>query len=58
MGLGIVMILCNYWEKKNIREFRIYKTKVSSNNLPVIQMYNYMHFEQTKFDYVFVKHIK
>ncbi len=58
MGIGAVLLLVTYWLKEHGNKFITYKTKVSSNNLSVIQMYNFMHFEQTDFEYVFVKHIK
>lgn len=38
-------------------EYTRYTTHVSTNNIPVWQMYNRQKYEVTNFDYVFVKHI-
>lgn len=35
-----------------------YVTSISTNNYPVWQMYNRHHYTVTRFDYVFIKHIK
>ncbi len=57
-GLGLVLMLSIYWLKNNGYDFKLYKTKVSSNNLPVIQLYNFLHYEQVGFDNVFIKHVR
>ncbi len=39
------------------RQFDWFKTKISSNNIPVLRLYNHFNFEITNVEYVFVKHI-
>lgn len=38
-------------------DYKLYTTRISTNNFPVWQMYNWQNYTVTKFDYVFVKHV-
>ena len=38
--------------------FKLYTTKISSNNLAVWRLYNWQNYKVDRFEYVFVKHIK
>lgn len=46
-----------YAKKRNI-QFKKMITSISSNNMPVIQLYNFLNFKIDNMTYVFVKHIK
>jgi len=56
-GLGIMTASFNFiTAKKDNKPFKILKTAISSNNTPVLQIYNYLNFKIDKMTYVFVKH--
>lgn len=42
--------------KKNNRPFNMLYTSISSNNLSMLQIYNYLHFRIDSMTYVFIKH--
>lgn len=56
-GLGILTPASPmmYVRKNNI-PIRIEKTSISSNNIPVVKLYNRLHFQISDQTYVFVKH--
>lgn len=58
-GIGILTpaSLFLYAKKSNI-PFKKMVTAISSNNMPVIQLYNFLNFKIDNMTYVFVKHIK
>ena len=57
-GLGLMTACLNFIAaKKSEIPFRIFKTSISSNNLPVLQFYNYLNYKVDSMSYVFVKHI-
>lgn len=56
-GLGILTGCIGFLiGKKYNRPFTALKTSISSNNIPMLQIYNYLHFKIDKMTYVFVKH--
>lgn len=54
IGFWIPLIPIQYPDQ----QYKNYVTSISTNNYPVWQMYNRHHYMVTKFDYVYVKHIK
>lgn len=42
--------------KKYNKPFKLINTTISSNNVPMVQIYNYLHFKIDSMRYVFVKH--
>ncbi|MFA6718057.1 MAG: hypothetical protein WCS15_03150 [Prevotella sp.] len=57
VATGPTALLAIYKMKETGMVFKRFKAKISSNNLPMIRVYNKLQFEQTHFDYIFVKHI-
>jgi hypothetical protein len=55
-GMGIIVPLGPLFIKN--KGFEWFRTKISMNNTPVLQLYNHFNFEITNTEYVFVKHIK
>ena len=43
--------------KKYSRPFRVMHTAISSNNVPMLQIYNYLNFRIDKMTYVYIKHL-
>ncbi|MCQ2351339.1 MAG: hypothetical protein MJ003_05125 [Paludibacteraceae bacterium] len=39
-------------------DYNLYTTRISTNNFPVWQMYNWHNYIVSKFEYVFIKHIR
>ena len=57
-GLGLMTACLNFIAaKKYGTPFRAFKTSISSNNLPMLQLYNYLNYKVDNMSYVFVKHI-
>lgn len=54
IGFWIPLIPLQYPDQR----YKNYITSISTNNYPVWQMYNRHHYTVTKFDYVYIKHIK
>lgn len=54
-GLGIVLPLMPLFINSSVQK---YETKISSNNFPVIQVYNQCGYRFTNVEYVFIKHVK
>lgn len=54
IGFWIPLIPLLYKDK----HYKNYTTSISTNNYPVWQMYNRHHYTITKFDYVYIKHVK
>lgn len=52
-GLGLLLPLVPYMMPDRIDWYR---TRISSNNLPVWKMYERLHFAITNFEYIFIKH--
>lgn len=52
-GLGILLPLVPYMMPDKIDWYR---TRISSNNLPVWKMYERLHYAITNFEYIFIKH--
>ena len=52
-GIGIIIPL---FAAMLSTDFRRYETKISSNNFPVLQLYNQCGYKITNLEYVFVKH--
>ena len=58
-GLGLLTACASFISaNKYNRPFKIGKTAISSNNIPMLQIYNYLHFKIDSMTYVFVKHNK
>lgn len=55
-GMGIIVSTGALYVKE--RNFDLFKTKISTNNTPILRLYNHFNFEITNVEYVFVKHIK
>lgn len=53
MGLGLLLPLVPYLIPEKIEWYR---TRISSNNLPVWMMYERLHYQITNFEYIFIKH--
>lgn len=52
-GLGLLLPLVPYLMPEKIDWYR---TRISSNNLPVWKMYERLHYQITNFEYIFIKH--
>ena len=58
-ALGIITPTRHFlYAQKNNVPFKKYHTSISSNNVPVWQLYNYLNYKIDQLYYVFVKHIK
>ena len=56
-ALGIVTPTRHFLHAyKNNENFKKYHTSISTNNVPVWQLYNYLHYKIDQLYYVFVKH--
>lgn len=57
-GLGVLTpSALMLYSKKGGAKIKMMKTSISSNNIPVLQFYNYFNFKITSMTYVFIKHI-
>lgn len=56
-GLMTPLQLFVYAYKDDEFSFKKMKTSISSNNTPVVELYNYLNFKLTDTTYVFVKHL-
>lgn len=54
-GMGLIVPAGVLFIKN--RQVDWFKTKISTNNMPVLRLYNHFNFEITNVEYVFVKHI-
>lgn len=58
-GLGMITASLKFIAaKKEGKPFKILHTAISSNNIPMLQFYNYLGFKVDGMNYVFVKHNK
>jgi len=57
-GLGFAIILAIYAYIESNKDIKIFKTKISSNNIEILKLYNYLNFRILNIQYVFYKHTK
>ncbi len=58
-GLGLMTASAKFIvAHKDNNPFKVIHTTISSNNVPMMQFYNYLHFKVDSMTYVFVKHNK
>lgn len=58
-GLGLLTPSFPFLAQKLFnKEYKNVVTSISSNNIPVVQLYNYLNFKIINTTYVFIKHIK
>lgn len=56
-GLGLMTTSIGFIDAhKENKPFKVMRTSISSNNVPVLQFYNYLNFKIDRMVYVFVKH--
>lgn len=56
-GLGLMTTSIGFINAhKENKPFKVMRTSISSNNVPVLQFYNYLNFKIDSMTYVFVKH--
>ncbi len=59
MGLGLMTACSSFISaQKENKPFKVMRTTISSNNVPMMQFYNYLNFKVDSMSYVFVKHNK
>jgi len=58
MGVGLLTVMNAFiYRKQEKLTYTDFKTSISSNNLPVLELYNYLNFKIDGLHYVYIKHL-